>query len=76
MTVSWSNLILIPMVFNLVAVIVCGLYYALRSASRQVRFTHERIYRCSVCDRVYVDHRDVPLAGCPRCGSLNESVTH
>ncbi len=33
-----------------------------------------RLYRCMVCSHVYQDARDVPLARCPRCATLNEAV--
>ena len=32
------------------------------------------LYRCEMCAHVYEDRRNVPLAACPRCGSLNETV--
>lgn len=32
------------------------------------------LYRCEMCAHVYQDTRNVPLAACPRCGSLNETV--
>ena len=32
------------------------------------------LYRCEMCAHVYEDRRNVPLAACPRCGSLNEAV--
>lgn len=76
MEVSLPALILIPMVFHLVIVGVCWLYYVVRDNTLRVRLTpdRKRIYRCQVCEFVYLDARDVPLARCPRCGCLNEAV--
>jgi hypothetical protein len=68
------NLFLLPLVFALVALFACWVYYAARRNARHIRTSQTRIYRCSVCQHVYVDARDVPLARCPRCGCLNEAV--
>jgi hypothetical protein len=68
------SLLFVPLVFALVGLFVCWVYYAARRNARRIRVSHARIYRCSVCQHVYVDARDVPLARCPRCGCLNEAV--
>ena len=62
------------LLFTLVALFACGLYYSYRRAEPRVKASRTRIYRCSVCRHVYVDSRDVPLARCTRCGCLNEAV--
>jgi rRNA maturation endonuclease Nob1 len=71
---SLPHLILVPLFFALVALSLCGLYYATWRSSPPVKTSRARIYRCAVCHHVYVDSRDVPLARCPRCGCLNEAV--
>ena len=72
--VSFTNLILVPLVFNLVVLFSCYVYYSATRFARGVRERRTRIYRCQVCEHVYVDDRDVPLARCPRCGCLNDAV--
>jgi hypothetical protein len=74
MQLPLPQLVLLPLVFALVALFAGWVYYAARRNARHVRTSHARIYRCSVCQHVYVDARDVPLARCPRCGCLNEAV--
>jgi rubrerythrin len=72
--VSLPNLVLIPLVFNLAIIFACWMYYTFaHHASRAVRRS-ARIYRCSVCDNVYLEVRDIPLARCPRCGHNNEAI--
>jgi len=72
--VALPNLIFVPFLFTLVAVFLCSLYYSARRETPKVKKSRARIYRCAVCEHVYVDSRDVPLARCPRCGCLNEAV--
>lgn len=72
--VSLPHLILIPLVFNLAIILSCWMYYHFAHHSRRVVRTRSRIYRCSVCENVYVEERDVPLARCPRCGHNNEAI--
>ncbi len=67
-------MILIPFLFALVALFTAAIYYTARRSARAERKTRARIYRCSACNHVYVDARDVPLARCPRCACLNEAV--
>ncbi len=74
MEVSWAHLIFIPLFFNLLAISACGIYYGLRISAWRKNPYQDRIYRCSICEHVYVDARGVPLARCPRCGCLNEPV--
>ena len=72
--VALPHLIFIPFLFTLVVIFLCSLYYFVRGETPKVKGARARIYRCAVCDHVYVDSRDVPLARCPRCGCLNEAV--
>ncbi len=74
MDVSLPALILVPMVFHLVIIGLCWLYYLIRDNALRLAPSRSRIYRCQVCEFVYLDARDVPLARCPRCGCLNEAV--
>jgi len=72
--VSMSSLVVIPLVFNLMIILTCYVYYATLRVARHAVRRRTRIYRCDVCEHVYGDDRDVPLARCPRCGCLNEAV--
>ena len=74
MSVGLTEAIVIPMLFHLMIVLVCWLYYLVRDGAPQLTAGQNRIYRCQVCEHVYLDARDVPLARCPRCGCLNEAV--
>jgi hypothetical protein len=72
--VDLPNLVLIPLVFNLAIIFACWMYYTFLHRSCRVVRTRSRIYRCSVCENVYVEERDVPLARCPRCGHNNQAI--
>jgi hypothetical protein len=74
MEVSLPNMVLLPMVFNLAAVVVLRIYYTVRDSRRSAKNYSQRIFRCTVCRHVYEDVRDVPLSRCPRCSCLNEPV--
>jgi hypothetical protein len=74
MSFSLPGLFFAPVLFALVVVSACAVYYALRRGSSDRVGSDARIYRCSICGHVYVDSREVPLARCPRCGCLNEAV--
>lgn len=74
MVVSLTQLIVVPMLFYLLAVLSCWLFYSIRDGAPRLVSGRNRIYRCQVCEHVYLDARDVPLARCDRCGSLNEAV--
>ncbi len=71
---SISNLIFIPLLFTLFILFVCSVYYSVVEFARGVGERRTRIYRCQVCEHVYVDDRDLPLARCRRCGCLNDAV--
>ncbi|HAL91915.1 MAG TPA: hypothetical protein DCM68_02685, partial [Verrucomicrobia bacterium] len=63
------------LVANLSVVFAATLYYAVR----RYRWTPRHraapfIFRCSVCGHVYLDRRNVPMAECGKCGTMNESV--
>ena len=72
--VNLPDYFLLPLVFNLVALIACGVYYAQRFGGARSQPTGQHIYRCTGCGHVYVDDRDVPLARCERCGRMNDAV--
>lgn len=74
MPVEITELIMVPMVFHLLVVLLCWVVYLWREETRGLASPRHRIYRCRGCEQVYFDARDVPLARCPRCGCLNESV--
>lgn len=52
-----------------------SVFYSVR---RRVRVRRGRsapfIFRCAVCGHVYFDRRNVPMAECPKCGNMNETV--
>ncbi len=63
------------LIVNLSMVFAATLYYSVRGYRRM---PHHRaspfIFRCSVCGHVYLDHRNVPMAECDKCGNMNENV--
>ena len=69
-----TNLIVIPFFFSLVLLFACSLYYASRRPGPARKPKKSKIYRCLNCGHVYTETRDVPLAKCTRCGSMNEAV--
>ena len=71
---NFDHMVLIPMFFYLTIILSCWLFYILRENAPRLARKRNRIYRCHVCEHVYLDARDVPLARCNRCGSLNEAV--
>lgn len=63
------------LIVNLSMVFAATLYYSVRWYQRLPRHhTAPFIFRCSVCGHVYLDHRNVPMAECQKCGKLNENV--
>lgn len=72
--VSLATALLVPFLFTMVLLLGIWLFYDLRTLRRPLITNKERIYRCSVCNHVYVDGRDVPLVRCPRCGCLNDPI--
>ena len=58
----------------LVVLFTCWLYYAFKQRATEERRTHNRIYRCASCGHVYLDALDLPMASCPRCAHMNESI--
>lgn len=72
--ISISALFVLPVVLSLAAISSCWLYYAVKRSAQRERHHNEKIYRCSACEMLYVDKRDVPLSPCTRCGTLNEAV--
>lgn len=74
LTVPLTHLFLIPVVGALLALLLWWVFYSLCDVARHHPAATARIYRCAVCEHVYVDARDVPLSRCRRCGCLNEAV--
>lgn len=72
--VSLTIYFLVPLVLHLA---LLGALWSWESMSLVARRSHHapsRLYRCAVCDHVYAEARDVPMARCNRCGNLNESI--
>jgi hypothetical protein len=74
MTLTITQAFLLPLMIGLVVVLIQWILSFLREAAPLRKTAHNRIYRCQVCEHVYLDARDVPLARCDRCGCLNEAV--
>jgi hypothetical protein len=68
------QMVLVPLTATLLLILACWMYYTVRDALRHVPTSHTRLFRCTECRRVYADGRHVPLARCPRCGTLNAAV--
>ena len=60
---------------GIAALFTLSVFYSVR---RRIRVRRGRaapfIFRCSVCGHVYFDRRNVPMAECPKCGNMNETV--
>lgn len=76
MNASFELMVAAPVVLAMGFLLAVTLFYNQRERGRRLRGRRRRapIYRCSGCGHVYEDPRHVPLAGCPRCGTLNEAV--
>lgn len=68
------HLLLFVLALNLLLVFLVSAYYSARRRSPLKGRKTPRIYRCGTCGHVYVDPRDIPLAECARCGTMNEAV--
>ncbi len=69
-----TELMATPVLVHLAVILCCWLYYLGRDYAEEKTSGKNRIYRCQVCEQVYLDARDVPMARCTRCGTLNEVV--
>ena len=60
---------------GIVSIFVLSVFYSVR---RRLRVRRARatpfIFRCAVCGHVYFDRRNVPMAECPKCGNMNETI--
>lgn len=74
MTQRISAVILLPTALALGAVVVLWIQHMVRDGMLRRRPRRNAIYRCESCGHVYDDSRNVPLATCRRCGTLNEAV--
>lgn len=63
-----------PVVFNLVIIFGCWLYYGHRSGWSDQPIRRGPVYRCGSCGNVYEGDRREPRSGCPRCGHFNDAV--
>lgn len=70
----YDGVFLVPLVFNLVALLGGWLYYTHRTSWPGRPAAQGKIYRCSSCSHVYVGDRDVPMSRCPACGTFNEAI--
>ena len=72
---SLPDWLILLLTANLFLVFLVALYYAVRQFRRWPRpRATPNIFRCTVCGHVYLEHRDVPMAVCEKCGSMNENV--
>ena len=63
------------LIANLSVVFAATVYYSVRGRWRLPRRRAAPfIFRCAVCGHVYLDRRNVPMAECGRCGTMNENV--
>lgn len=74
MSVGLSEWFLVPVALFLAFIWLVWLVGELRSTARAEKPGGRRIYRCQLCEHVYLDARDVPLSRCTRCGTLNKPV--
>jgi hypothetical protein len=74
MTLTITQAFLLPLMLGLMLVLLQWAASQLRESKPLRKAARNRIYRCQVCEHVYLDARDVPLARCDRCGCLNEAV--
>ncbi len=74
MSVDLTQLFFWPVLVYLIVILLCWTYYLARENAARLVSKQNRIYRCEICEHVYLDARDVPLARCTRCGNLNEAV--
>lgn len=72
--VPFDTLLWAPTVAALFLIFCVAAFYARRERLEPQSLQKSNIYRCEVCRKVYVETRDLPLARCPRCGSMNEVV--
>lgn len=75
MPLSLPDWFVFLLIANLSMVFAATLYYSVRGYRRTPRRRAAPfIFRCSVCGHVYLDHRNVPMAECEKCGNMNENV--
>lgn len=73
MPVNPLQLIQIPLVLALVALLVLAVLYDQRKRKAQQK-KKETLYRCKGCRLIYTATRHTPTARCPSCGKQNHSV--
>ena len=72
-TLPLEQLLLLPLAIQLVVLFGIAVYYGVIHRQRYDR-KKANIYRCAVCNYVYLDGRNVPLSRCTRCSCLNEAI--
>ena len=72
-TLPLDYLLLIPLAIQLAVLSGLAVYYSVIHPPRYRR-KKAHIYRCAVCNYVYLDERNVPLSRCTRCSCLNEAI--
>ena len=72
---SLPEWLLVVLFVHLAAVFAITLYYFLRRIAARPRHAGTpAFFRCRGCGHVYVDHRNVPMAECEKCGTMNDSI--
>jgi hypothetical protein len=69
-----ARLLAWPVVFNLVVIFGCWLYYSNRSGWSDEPVRRGRLYRCAQCGAVYEGERQAPRNACPECGHYNDAA--
>lgn len=73
MRYSIEELFLLPLFFQLLALIYLGWRYRKRGY-HDLRSPRAHIFRCGNCRHIYIDNRRVPLSKCTKCNTLNEMI--
>jgi len=74
MKVSLNAMFLAGPLGAILLALCVNVFYAWHDARTRPKKRQFRLYRCARCRHVYEDARNVPLAACPLCGTLNEAV--
>ena len=72
MQLSIPNLILVPFLATMAALLLAAALTHRRGAER---LRHRHVFVCRNCDRVYMADTQARAADCPRCGRANQNMT-
>lgn len=72
--VSLSTFFAIPVAIHLGILLIIWLADLWSTLAHERRDTASGLYRCTVCEHVYVDRRALPMVRCARCGSMNNLI--